>query len=75
MDVILALKKELKESFIKANMGNVFEAIPEDKEGDFIVGYTENYVKVYLPINAYDKIVKVKLSSIYGDGALGEVVR
>jgi tRNA A37 methylthiotransferase MiaB len=68
MDVILALKKDLKESFIKANLGKVFEVIPEDKEGDFVVGYTENYVKVYSKNGEKNTIKTIVPTGLCHDG-------
>lgn len=74
MDEILALKKELKSNFINANLGKVLEVVPEDKEGEYVVGYTENYIKVYLSRSPEKKIVKVKLLSAFLEGALAEIV-
>ena len=74
MDVILAVKKQLKDSYINANLGKVLEVIPEDVEGEYLVGYTENYIKVYLNRKDVDSAVKVKLINAYKDGAIGEIV-
>lgn len=74
MDVILAVKKRLKDSYINANIGKVLEVIPEDVEGEYLVGYTENYIKVYLNRKDVDSAVKVKLINAYKDGAIGEIV-
>ena len=74
MDVLLAVKKELKDSFIKANLTKIFEVIPEDREGEYLVGYTENYIKVYLSCHNAEGAVRVRLVSQYGEGALGEIV-
>ncbi|MBQ7373478.1 MAG: tRNA (N(6)-L-threonylcarbamoyladenosine(37)-C(2))-methylthiotransferase MtaB [Clostridia bacterium] len=74
MSVILALKKQLKDNFINKNLGKVFEVIPEDKEGDFTVGYTENYIKVYLQSDDESGVLKVKLLKAFEDGAQGEIV-
>ncbi|MBR2384189.1 MAG: tRNA (N(6)-L-threonylcarbamoyladenosine(37)-C(2))-methylthiotransferase MtaB [Clostridia bacterium] len=74
MDVILTLKKQLKDKFISENIGRVLEVIPEDVEGGYLVGYTENYIKVYLTCKAISGKKKVKLISLFNDGALGEIV-
>ena len=74
MDVILAVKKELKDSYISANLGKVLEVIPEDLEGEYLVGYTENYIKVYLNRKDVNSAVKVKLAEAYKEGAIGEIV-
>ncbi|MBR2337722.1 MAG: tRNA (N(6)-L-threonylcarbamoyladenosine(37)-C(2))-methylthiotransferase MtaB [Clostridia bacterium] len=74
MDAVLAVKKELKENFIKLNLGKASEVIPEDKEDGFTVGYTENYIKVYLDCQTDSKKVKVRLLSPFKDGALAEII-
>ena len=74
MDVILAVKKQLKDAFISQNLGRALEVIPEDIEGDYLVGYTENYIKVYLSCKTAEKSVKVKLLSLFKEGALGEII-
>ncbi len=74
MDVILAVKKQLKDSYINANIGKVLEVIPEDVEGEYLVGYTENYIKVYLNRKDVNSAVKVKLINAYKDGAIGEIM-
>ena len=74
MDVVLALKKQLKDEFIQKNLGRVLEIIPEDKEGEFTVGYTENYIKAYLQGETEGRILKVKLLKPFKDGALCQLV-
>ena len=74
MDEILALKKELKESFIKDNLGGKFWVIPEDCQGNFTVGYTENYIKVYLSGKVGKDKVKVVLKEPFEDGVLADIL-
>ena len=74
MDVILAVKKQLKDKFIADNLGKVLEVIPEDEEDDYLVGYTENYIKIYLGNKEIKGATKVKLLSAFKDGAIGEII-
>ena len=74
MGEILALKKQLKDSFIQQNLGKEFWVIPEDCQGNFTVGYTENYVKTYLLGKVEDKKVKVVLKEPFEDGALADIL-
>lgn len=74
MGEILALKKQLKDSFIQQNLGKEFWVIPEDCQGNFTVGYTENYVKTYLLGKVEDKKVKVVLKEPFEDGAIAEIL-
>ena len=74
MDEILALKKSLKDDFTRANLGKEFWVVPEDCQGNFTVGYTENYIKVYLAGKVESPKVKVLLKEPYEDGVLAEIL-
>lgn len=51
-----------------------FVVLTEDEEDCFVVGYTENYVKVYLPIDTLkNTLVNVELLQIYKDGVIGRI--
>lgn len=75
MNELLSLKKQLKESFISRNIGKIFKVLPEDVEGDHVVGYTGNYIKVYLEGVFDDDFQYVRLTEPYGEGALGEIIK
>lgn len=54
----------------------IFEEISED--GSMAAGYTENYIRVYVPWNAEgnklpEGIIKVRLKDIFSDGMTGEI--
>ena len=74
MDRILAVKTVLKDRFIEKNLGEILEAIPEELDGDFTVGYTENYIRVYFKSNGGNGKIKVRLTQKYKDGAIAEIV-
>ena len=74
MAVLIEVKKESKERFTNSNLGKVLTFIPEEKVGEFTVGYTENYLRVYLKGETEEKIVKVKVVEPYEDGAIVEII-
>ena len=71
---LIEIKNKLKNDFINKNIGNVLEFITEEYDGNYTVGYTENYIKVYLNKKIIDGKFKVKLISPHLDGALVELV-
>ncbi len=62
-----------EDKYIESQIGKIHEVLTEEIEGDGVVGYTANYLKVTLPKNTpLNKLVKVKLLSrqentLYGD--------
>ena len=74
VDVLEDVVAECKKSYISSLIGKTFTVLTEDKEDDHIVGYSENYIKFYLPLSAKtDTLIKVKLLSCFLDGATGEI--
>ena len=74
MSVLLEVKKDSKERFTNSNLGKVLTFIPEEKVGEYTVGYTENYLRVYLKGETEEKILKVKVVEPYEDGAIVEII-
>ena len=71
---LIELKNKLKNEFILDNIDKSYEVILEDIEGEYITGYTENYIKAYLPKGEYNnKKIKVKLVMPYNDGVICKV--
>lgn len=66
--------KKLKEEFIKQNKTG--EVLIEEKEGQFFVGYTKNYIKCYLQDDSLSvgDIVTVKIESPYKEGAKASIL-
>ncbi len=64
------LAEELKSKYIESFFGETLTALSEDVEDGMRVGYTENYIKVYLPESVLgNKLVKVKIENRFKDGA------
>lgn len=67
---ISQLKDSLKTSFLASQVGKEQEVIIEEKEGDYFVGHTSNFIKVY----TLNEGSKVLLTEIFSDGVKGEVL-
>ena len=72
-DRLLKLKAELKEAFIKKNLGEIHELIPEETTDGYLVGYTENYIRCYVKSDFINKKIKIRLTKPFRDGALAEL--
>lgn len=69
MHRLLALKAEMKDRFIGRLIGKTEEFLPEEKEGEYFVGYTGNYVRCYVKDAEIGKMISVKITERYLDGA------
>jgi len=72
--------KELAEKFSyeykKKFLGKKLHIVVEEKKRDYICGYTENYIRVYVKENLpLGEIVKVKIEKIEGSWVYGKVSR
>lgn len=67
------LKEELRNVYFNKQIGLELEYIPETQEDGYWVGHTDNYVKVYCKDGVKGDIVKVKVTSLFKDGVLGEI--
>ncbi len=47
VQALLDVKKKLHQAFLNKNIGEVVPVYVEDREGDYNVGYTPNYIKVF----------------------------
>jgi len=75
VQILEKLGQKLKKKFIKKN--KFAKVLIEEKEGEYFVGYSENYIRVYIHENQAgnlreNEIVLVKLKKLFKDGALGE---
>ncbi|MBO5222907.1 MAG: tRNA (N(6)-L-threonylcarbamoyladenosine(37)-C(2))-methylthiotransferase MtaB [Clostridia bacterium] len=70
---LIQLSENMKNDFLSSQTGAIHEVFIEEKEGDYNVGYTDNFIKVYslAPIGS---CLKHKLTEIYGEGVKGETV-
>jgi len=71
------LDSEKRRKFYGRFVGGEAWIVPETKvyKGDFMRGYTDNYIPVYLPWkkNIANNLTKVKIKEIQGDMVIGEM--
>ena len=68
------LRDELKRDYESAFVGADLEVVIETSDGIFAEGYSENYIRVYIPDRDYPSGKKIKVT-IYGERADGLVAR
>ena len=68
------LRKQLFLQYINEVKNNQYNLLIEEKVGEYCVGHTENYVKVYVKDNHFtiNEIIPVKFLEVYSDGVIGE---
>ena len=70
------VKEQSAIKFYKQLEGLTFNMLVEEQEENYFVGFTENYVKVYVSETLTEnEIVKVKLIKPYKSGMLAEVIK
>lgn len=73
--ILEQIRKDLTLKFHNSLIDKEFSVLIEEKENEYFVGYTENYIKVYLEESVKtDKIYRVKLISPYKAGMLGKLI-
>lgn len=73
--VLQSIKEDLKKGYINSFIGKSLTVLTEEDEGDFTVGYTENYIKIYLPKGTEkNKLIKVAPYELYKEGAKGNII-
>lgn len=68
-------KWQLKNEFLSKYVGKRLQILTEDIDGDYIAGYTANYIKVYLKKDGIKQntLYDVKTTELFQDGLLAEV--
>ena len=75
LDKLMEIKESLKKEFSLSQLEKTLEWLPEERVGDYTVGYTENYLRVYVKGDYTNKgIIKVKVIEPYLDGAIGRIL-
>ena len=70
------IKDELSLSFYNSLKGLTFNMLVEEKEEDYFVGFTENYVKVYVSEELTEnQIVKVEMLEPFKQGMKAKVIK
>lgn len=75
VDKLQKVAYDSRVKYLQSMFDRTFEVLTEDEENGCVVGYTENYIKVYLPKNTpVNDLFKVKLLELFADGVKGEIV-
>ena len=71
------VKKQLSANYVNYCLGKTFNMLVEEVEENYFVGYTENYIKVYLQNQnvKQNQVLKVKLEKPFKMGALALEVK
>ena len=75
VDILEEITHRSRVEYLNQLVGKTFAVLTEDEEDGCVVGYTENYIKVYLPIDTNkNEILNVELNSMYKDGMKGDIL-
>ena len=71
----IALAEQMSRAYREGLTGTVQEVLFEEAQGEFYTGHAPNYVKVYAPgADLHNKIRRVEVLGLHGDGVLGRIV-
>lgn len=73
LDRLLQLKSQLHNGFITKNIGRKEEVVFEEFDGLYSIGYTGNYIKVYLKDKCINKKKYVIIKEPFKDGVIVEL--
>ena len=76
-DELIKLKNICKENFENKNIGRILTVLTETFEDGYAVGYSENYIRIYIKDGGdikENEFYKVKAVSRFKDGMLAELV-
>ena len=69
----IAVAEEMRHQYEAAMVGTTHDVLFEETEGEFAVGHTPNYQKVYAKSHdLHNQILPVRLTETFRDGMLGE---
>ena len=75
VDILEEIAYQSRNKYLTSLLDKEYTVLSEDEENDHIVGFTENYIKVYLPKGTKkNTILKARLKEIYNDGVKGELL-
>ena len=68
----IAVAEEMRAAYESAMAGSVHEVLFEEAQGEFAIGHTPNYLKVYVKAgDLHNQILPVRLTGSFRDGMLG----
>jgi len=75
LNVLLKIKEKQKTAFAKKMVGKTLDVILEEKKDGYFVGYSENYLRLYVAVDAMPtEKVKVRAIEPFLDGAKAQII-
>ena len=69
------VRKQLFEQYLQSNQTKTLVVLVEEKEGEYYIGHSENYIKCYIPANVErNSFVNVVYDKPYKDGIIVKLV-
>jgi hypothetical protein len=69
------IERELNKQYLTSQIGNTQSVLTENIKDEFMIGHTEQFVKVYLPkLTPRHQILKIRLTELFKDGMKAEVI-
>ncbi len=70
----MAVAREMNRAFLEEKLGREAPVLFEEQEGEYYIGHTPDYIKVYARGEAlHNKILPVRLEEIHSDGVKGSL--
>ena len=71
----IAVAERMKRDYLLRQLGTCRQVLFEERQGDFSVGHTPNYIKVYVKAESlHNQIRTVRLDNLQGDGIFGTLL-
>lgn len=72
---MIAAAEEIRQKFLKEQIGREVDVLCEQYKDGYITGYTKNYTPVHIQADAprHNEIVTVKITGVDGDACIGEL--
>ena len=71
----IAMAEEMSTAYREALVGSVQQVLFEEAEGEYFTGHAPNYVKFYVRgEDLHNEIRPVRVTEVYRDGVLGQIV-
>ena len=71
----IAVAEEMTAAYRRSLIGTTVEVLFEEPSNGFFTGHAPNYVRIYAEgTDLHNKLASVKITSVFRDGVLGEIV-
>ena len=71
----IAIAEKMNLNYREKLVGSVQQVLFEEESGQYFTGHAPNYIRVYARgQNLHNKVASVKITQVYADGLLGEIL-